>query len=176
MRQGLSGAGTPGHQPLQPVPQPTGHLRAGGVPPAIQPTPPRHLAALALPCTAQLRCRSHPMASLPPSRPPPLNPTPCLASRRPLRPPPTQAFHSPSSAIPRLVRAFSAGVIVALALVHIVPEALVDLSELSEFPWGGTAVVMGLVGLVVLEHAAHLMRHRQASCPLGILGLGRFVY
>ncbi|KAG2429752.1 hypothetical protein HXX76_010536 [Chlamydomonas incerta] len=67
----------------------------------------------------------------------------------------------------RLVRSFSAGVILALALVHIIPEAVVEMEGLGgiSYPLGGTCVLFGVALMVFLEHLAHIMHgpHSHAS-------------
>eukprot|EP00879_Flechtneria_rotunda_P002960 GHRR01003177.1.p1 GENE.GHRR01003177.1~~GHRR01003177.1.p1 ORF type:complete len:368 (+),score=84.80 GHRR01003177.1:176-1279(+) len=61
-------------------------------------------------------------------------------------------FKSPDAIIPRLLRAFAGGVIVALALVHIIPEAVYQLDSLLEFHVGGCAVLFGIVALVLVDN------------------------
>lgn len=85
------------------------------------------------------------------------------------RPPPTafapgpticlQVFRNPVATFTLLVRSFSAGVILALALVHIVPEAVVEMVGLNgiEYPLGGVCVLFGVVLMVIMEHVAHIM-------------------
>ncbi|EFJ47700.1 hypothetical protein VOLCADRAFT_91723 [Volvox carteri f. nagariensis] len=69
-----------------------------------------------------------------------------------------------------LIRAFSAGIILALALVHILPEAVEELVDLGgvDYPLGGTSILVGLFVMVFIEHAAHLaydMPHAHAHAP-----------
>ncbi|KXZ44707.1 hypothetical protein GPECTOR_63g34 [Gonium pectorale] len=73
-----------------------------------------------------------------------------------------KAFRDPDSTATRLVRSFSAGVIAALALVHIIPEAVVEMIGLGgiEYPLGGTCVLLGIALMVLLEHTAHIMFQR----------------
>ncbi|KAG2495363.1 hypothetical protein HYH03_006631 [Edaphochlamys debaryana] len=68
-------------------------------------------------------------------------------------------FRDPTSAVTQLVRSFAAGVILALALVHIIPEAVTEMEGLGgiEYPIGGVCVLFGVVLMVLLEHLAHLM-------------------
>lgn len=63
-------------------------------------------------------------------------------------------FRSTNTVLPRLLRAFSGGVITALALVHIVPEALEQLDGLPlkfPVPVGGCAILAGILLLVILD-------------------------
>ncbi|GBF90062.1 zinc-nutrition responsive transporter [Raphidocelis subcapitata] len=62
-----------------------------------------------------------------------------------------RAFQSPDSAVARVARAFAGGIILALALVHIVPEAVAELAEVVDFPIGGVTVLFGVLALVVLD-------------------------
>ncbi|GFR42139.1 hypothetical protein Agub_g2985, partial [Astrephomene gubernaculifera] len=75
-----------------------------------------------------------------------------------------KVFRDQDSTTTRLVRSFSAGVIAALALVHIIPEAISDMSSLgSEYPLGGVCVLGGVVLMVGLEHLAHIMHSHPAG-------------
>ena len=62
-----------------------------------------------------------------------------------------RAFQSADEAPARVARAFSGGLILALALVHIVPEAVAELGEVVDFPIGGVAVLCGVLVLVALD-------------------------
>ncbi|EFJ44256.1 hypothetical protein VOLCADRAFT_106471 [Volvox carteri f. nagariensis] len=68
-------------------------------------------------------------------------------------------FQDPEGMLTRLVRSFAAGVIAALALVHIIPEAVEEMSELGgvEYPLGGTCALGGVALMILLEHMAHIM-------------------
>ena len=54
-----------------------------------------------------------------------------------------------------LIRMFSAGIILALAFVHVVAEAISELSEISDYPLGGTFVMIGVMLLLMIEHLSH---------------------
>eukprot|EP00775_Hariotina_reticulata_P007796 gene7796-7993_t len=60
-------------------------------------------------------------------------------------------FESLDAPIPRLLRSFAGGIIMALALVHIIPEAVSELNSLMEFPIGGCTVLFGIIALVLLD-------------------------
>eukprot|EP00775_Hariotina_reticulata_P009847 gene9847-10006_t len=60
-------------------------------------------------------------------------------------------FQSLDAPIPRLLRSFSGGIIMALALVHIIPEAVTELNSLLDFPIGGCSVLFGIIMLVLLD-------------------------
>uniref|UniRef100_A0A383V3N2 Zinc/iron permease n=1 Tax=Tetradesmus obliquus TaxID=3088 RepID=A0A383V3N2_TETOB len=65
----------------------------------------------------------------------------------------TLRFKSADAVFPRLLRAFSGGIILALALVHIIPEAVADLNSLMHFPIGGCTILFGIISLVVIDSA-----------------------
>ena len=71
---------------------------------------------------------------------------------------PPQTFRDPDSLVTRLARSFAAGVIITLALVHIMPEAVEMMADLGgiHYPLGGTCVLFGVVLMVLLEHLAHV--------------------
>ncbi|KAI8474633.1 MAG: ZIP family transporter [Monoraphidium minutum] len=62
-----------------------------------------------------------------------------------------RAFQSADSPVSRVARAFSGGIILALALIHIVPEAVMELGEVIDFPIGGVTVLFGILMLVVAD-------------------------
>ena len=62
-----------------------------------------------------------------------------------------RAFQSADSTAARVARAFSGGIILALALIHIVPEAVMELSEVVDFPIGGVTVLAGILALVAVD-------------------------
>ncbi|KAF8065477.1 hypothetical protein HT031_003078 [Scenedesmus sp. PABB004] len=63
----------------------------------------------------------------------------------------TLRLRNPDSTFSRVLRAFSGGVICALALVHIIPEAVGELNSLMEFPIGGCTILFGIVSLVIFD-------------------------
>lgn len=71
--------------------------------------------------------------------------------------PPIFIKRTTQSALGGIVRAFSAGVILALALVHVYPHAAVDMAELTPFPVAGTCTVFGVLLLVAIEHGLNTM-------------------
>ncbi|PNW81418.1 hypothetical protein CHLRE_07g355150v5 [Chlamydomonas reinhardtii] len=76
-------------------------------------------------------------------------------------------FRDQEGMLTRLVRSFSAGVILALALVHIIPEAVEEMAGLGgiEYPLGGTCVLFGVALMVFLEHLAHIMHGPHSHAP-----------
>eukprot|EP00882_Tetradesmus_deserticola_P002513 GHRQ01002675.1.p1 GENE.GHRQ01002675.1~~GHRQ01002675.1.p1 ORF type:complete len:375 (+),score=159.09 GHRQ01002675.1:202-1326(+) len=66
-------------------------------------------------------------------------------------------FQNPDALVPRLLRGFAGGVIVALALVHIIPSAIGELNSLMAFPVGGCAVLFGIVALVLIDNTMAAM-------------------
>jgi zinc transporter 1/2/3 len=77
-----------------------------------------------------------------------------------------KAFRSQDAPIPRLFRAFAGGTIVALALVHIVPEAVHQLEGVADFHLAGCTILFGIVVLVLIDNslAAYLTpeEHKQS--------------
>uniref|UniRef100_A0A383WMG0 Zinc/iron permease n=1 Tax=Tetradesmus obliquus TaxID=3088 RepID=A0A383WMG0_TETOB len=61
-------------------------------------------------------------------------------------------FQDPDATVPRLLRGFAGGVIVALALVHIIPSAVGELNSLMTFPVGGCAILFGIIALVLIDN------------------------
>lgn len=55
----------------------------------------------------------------------------------------------------QLVKMFSAGVILSLALVHIIFEAAEELMDVVEYPLGNACALGGMILLLVLEHLSH---------------------
>ncbi|GLC65813.1 hypothetical protein PLESTF_000346000 [Pleodorina starrii] len=72
-----------------------------------------------------------------------------------------KAFRDPDGMLTRLIRPFAAGVILTLALVHIVPEAVEEMADLNgiEYPLGGTCTLGGIVLMILLEHIAHMLHN-----------------
>jgi len=55
------------------------------------------------------------------------------------------------------IKMFSSGVILSLSLVHIVPESINDLNIITEFPLGGTMVLIGLLFMIIIENVSNLL-------------------
>ncbi|GIL77054.1 hypothetical protein Vretimale_3218 [Volvox reticuliferus] len=72
-----------------------------------------------------------------------------------------KVFRDPDSVLTHTVRSFAAGVIAALALVHIIPEAVQEMTDLGgiEYPLGGTCALAGIALMILLEHVAHIMHN-----------------
>ncbi|KAI8467378.1 MAG: Zinc/iron permease [Monoraphidium minutum] len=62
-----------------------------------------------------------------------------------------RAFQSPDAPVARVARAFSGGIILALALVHIIPEAIMELDGVLPYPIGGVTVLFGIIALVITD-------------------------
>lgn len=63
-----------------------------------------------------------------------------------------------------LLRALSAGIIVSLALVHIIPEAIASLDQVEpDYPVGSCCVLAGVLVLLVLETASHTFFETHSS-------------
>ncbi|KAJ9514999.1 hypothetical protein QJQ45_017004 [Haematococcus lacustris] len=71
-----------------------------------------------------------------------------------------QVFRKPGAPLPRLLRAMSAGIILALACIHIIPESTADLGRLADlldppYDVSGCTIVFGVILMVVLQSIAH---------------------
>lgn len=64
-----------------------------------------------------------------------------------------KAFRSQDAPFPRIMRAFSGGLIVALALIHIIPECVLELEGLMSFHIAGVTVLFGIVVLVLIDNS-----------------------
>lgn len=53
--------------------------------------------------------------------------------------------------IKRIVKLFSAGILVSLALVHIVNESVLTLAKVTEFPLAGVCVLYGLLIMIAID-------------------------
>eukprot|EP00878_Enallax_costatus_P000535 GHUV01000630.1.p1 GENE.GHUV01000630.1~~GHUV01000630.1.p1 ORF type:complete len:388 (+),score=25.50 GHUV01000630.1:179-1342(+) len=62
-------------------------------------------------------------------------------------------FRDSEAVLPRLLRSFAGGVIIALALVHIIPEAVGELNSLMRFPIGGCTILFGILVLVIIDNS-----------------------
>jgi len=62
-------------------------------------------------------------------------------------------FRSVDAVMPRLLRAFAGGTIVALALVHIIPEAVHQLEGLLDFHLAGCTILFGILSLVLIDNS-----------------------
>lgn len=60
-------------------------------------------------------------------------------------------FRSQDAAMPRMFRAFAGGTVVALALVHIVPETVHQLEGLLDFHLAGCTILFGILALVLVD-------------------------
>ncbi|KAG2494357.1 hypothetical protein HYH03_007414 [Edaphochlamys debaryana] len=78
-----------------------------------------------------------------------------------------KAFRRPEGLASQLARSLSAGVIMALALVHIIPDAVEELGQLpgTDFPVGGVCVLGGALLMVLLEHLAHVLHAPWEGVP-----------
>eukprot|EP00798_Chlamydomonas_sp_ICE-L_P027974 gene27974-8859_t len=61
----------------------------------------------------------------------------------------------------RVLRAFSGGVILALALVHIIPEGLYEMDTLDDYPYGGPTIVFGIIVMVLMENMSQVFMARK---------------
>jgi solute carrier family 39 (zinc transporter), member 1/2/3 len=61
-------------------------------------------------------------------------------------------FGPPSASVGSALRAFAGGVILALALVHIVPHSVQEFSAVSSFPFAGVLMLAGVTLMLFIEH------------------------
>ncbi|GFH14476.1 uncharacterized protein HaLaN_10537, partial [Haematococcus lacustris] len=71
-----------------------------------------------------------------------------------------KVFRKPGAPLPRLLRAMSAGIILALACIHIIPDSNADLGQLADlldppYDVSGCTIVFGVLIMVVLQSIAH---------------------
>ena len=52
------------------------------------------------------------------------------------------------------IKMFSAGIILSLSLVHIVPDSINDLN-IIDYPLGGTMILIGIMFLIIVENLSH---------------------
>jgi zinc transporter 1/2/3 len=62
-------------------------------------------------------------------------------------------FQNPDALFARLLRAFAGGTILSLALVHIIPSAIFQLAGLTQYSFGGVAVLAGIFILMAIDSA-----------------------
>eukprot|EP00198_Chlamydomonas_reinhardtii_P012740 XP_001702077.1 ZIP family transporter [Chlamydomonas reinhardtii] len=76
-----------------------------------------------------------------------------------------KAFRNHDGLASQLSRSLAAGVILALALVHIIPEAIEDMSGLGgmTYPLGGLCVLGGVALMLLLEHLSQILHNSQAA-------------
>jgi zinc transporter 1/2/3 len=55
------------------------------------------------------------------------------------------------------LKMFSAGAILSLALIHIAPESIAELNDISEYPIGGLMILIGLLFLIIIENFYQLL-------------------
>ena len=77
-----------------------------------------------------------------------------------------QMFKDEGSAATRILRAFAGGVILALALVHIIPDGLGDMDPLVDFPVGGATVLFGTIFMILIENGSQLFLSRSKNPAL----------
>jgi hypothetical protein len=75
-------------------------------------------------------------------------------------------FQNPEALVPRLLRGFAGGVIVALALVHIVPSVSVASSARVHVPAAAAAAAAAVLGFLPHRHAAVLVQDLQLHCTV----------
>ena len=67
----------------------------------------------------------------------------------------TQSFKNANHPATLLFRALSAGVLLSLALIHVIVSGISDLNVVSDFPIGGCCVVAGILLMVIMENLSH---------------------
>eukprot|EP00798_Chlamydomonas_sp_ICE-L_P014510 gene14510-20538_t len=66
-------------------------------------------------------------------------------------------FQDQGSPMSRFFRAFAGGVILALALVHILPEGLAEIDSLAAYTYGGPIVAAGVVFMIIVESSCNML-------------------
>lgn len=72
----------------------------------------------------------------------------------------TQCFRNSTHPATLILRALAAGVMLALAVIHVVPDGMNDLAELAEYPYGPLAVVFGVLVMVCTESLSRAFMHK----------------
>ncbi|KAL6754351.1 zinc-nutrition responsive transporter [Haematococcus lacustris] len=86
-----------------------------------------------------------------------------------------KVFRSPGAPLPRLLRALSAGIILSLACIHIIPDSIGDLGQLADlvdppYDVGGCTVVLGIFIMVVLQSIAHSYMDSSSAANANSMG------
>ena len=63
--------------------------------------------------------------------------------------------HHSKAFMTSIVKMFSAGVILSLALVHISNEVVTELKQVIEYPFGGVSILFGIILMSIIEHISH---------------------
>ena len=63
--------------------------------------------------------------------------------------------HHSTMLMTSVIKMFSAGVILSLALVHISNEVVMELKEVVEYPLGGVSILFGIILMSIIEHISH---------------------
>eukprot|EP00798_Chlamydomonas_sp_ICE-L_P004112 gene4114-14215_t len=66
-------------------------------------------------------------------------------------------FQDQGSPMSRLLRSFAGGIILALALVHIIPEGLEQIDSLAVYTYGGPIVAAGVIFMIIVESSCNML-------------------
>ncbi|PNH09829.1 Zinc transporter 5 [Tetrabaena socialis] len=85
-----------------------------------------------------------------------------------------QAFRDQNNLVAQVAQSLAAGVILALGLVHLVPEAVAEMWELEDTypPLGGVAILLGVMFMIFMEHLSHMLNRRTVARPHPVGGSG----
>lgn len=83
-----------------------------------------------------------------------------------------KSFRTPGHSLPRIIRAISAGIILALGCIHILPDAVLDMDTLTPFmgdyPYNaaGVCAVFGVLLMVAMDTATHTFLDKRAKAEV----------
>lgn len=77
--------------------------------------------------------------------------------------PHAQIFKDPGHPATLMLRAASAGVILALAIIHVLPEGMTELGQLHAYPFCPLAVTIGVLVMILTENLSRSFMRRAAQ-------------
>mmetsp|Transcript_18109 Transcript_18109/g.38967 ORF Transcript_18109/g.38967 Transcript_18109/m.38967 type:complete len:356 (-) Transcript_18109:1205-2272(-) len=83
-------------------------------------------------------------------------------------------FRDNSHPLTRILRAFAEGVILTLAIVHVLPEGVADFQQLTEYPLAEAIVIAGIILMAMVENAfnSYVARNKKTSMHVCAHGHG----
>lgn len=83
-----------------------------------------------------------------------------------------KSFRTPGHNLPRIIRAISAGIILALGCIHILPDAVLDMDTLTplmgDYPYNaaGACAVFGVLLMVAMDTVTHTFLDKRAKAAV----------
>lgn len=75
-----------------------------------------------------------------------------------------KCFRNASHPATLILRALSAGVILALALIHVIPDGAADLESAVDYPVASCCVVFGVLAMVIIENTSRSFLRGSGAC------------